>query len=59
VIASGNEPQNGSCEADPAQIEITSPNATASLTQPWPNGPVCAQGTFNTVPVAAGSGPQP
>jgi hypothetical protein len=57
VIPSGNEPQNGPCEANPAQIEITSPNATTSLVQPWPNGPVCAQGTFNTVPVAAGGGP--
>jgi len=57
VIASGNEPDNGPCEPDPAQIEITSPNATTSLLQPWPNGPVCGQGTFNTVPVAAGGGP--
>jgi hypothetical protein len=56
VIATGNEPDNGPCEANPAQIEITSPNATASLLQPWPNGPVCAQGTFNTVPVSAGAG---
>jgi len=57
VIASGNEPDNGPCEANPAQIEITSPNATTSLVQPWSNGPVCAQGTFNTVPVAPGAGP--
>jgi hypothetical protein len=57
VIASGTEPDNGPCEPDPAQIEITSPNATTSLLQPWPNGPVCEQGTFNTVPVAAGGGP--
>jgi len=57
VIATGNEPQNGPCEPTAAQIEITSPNATTSLLQPWPNGPVCAQGTFNTVPVAPGGGP--
>ena len=57
VIASGNEPDNGPCQVNPAQIEITSPNATASLVQPWPNGPVCAQGTFNTVPVAPGAAP--
>lgn len=56
VVATGNEPDNGPCEVDPDQIEITSPNATTSLVQPWPNGPVCAQGTFNTVPVAAGAG---
>ena len=27
-----------------------------SLVQPWPNGPVCAEGTFDTVPVEAGAG---
>jgi hypothetical protein len=57
VIPSGNEPQNGPCEANPVQIAITSPNATASLVQPWSNGPVCGQGTFNTVPVQPGGGP--
>jgi hypothetical protein len=57
VIPSGNEPQNGPCEPTAAQIQITSPNATTFLLQPWPNGPVCQQGTFNTVPVAAGGGP--
>jgi hypothetical protein len=57
VIASGNEPQNGPCEPTAVQIQITSPNATSSLLQPWPNGPVCEQGTFNTPPVAAGGGP--
>jgi hypothetical protein len=57
VIPSGNENQNGPCEANPAQIAITSPNATASLVQPWSNGPVCGQGTFNTVPVQSGGGP--
>ena len=57
VIPSGNEDQNGPCEANPAQIAITSPNATQSLVQPWGNGPVCGQGTFNTVPVQAGGGP--
>lgn len=57
VIASGNEPDNGPCEANPAQIAITSPNATTSLVQPWSNGPVCEQGTFNTVPVQPGGGP--
>lgn len=57
VIASGNEPDNGPCEPNPAQIEITSPNATTSLVQPWENGPVCGQGEFNTVPVIAGAPP--
>jgi len=58
AIASGNEPDDGPCEANPAQIEITSPNATSSLTQPWNNGPVCGQGEINTVPVVAGAPPQ-
>jgi hypothetical protein len=57
VIPSGNEPADNPCEADPAQIEITSPNETTSLVQPWPNGPVCGQGEFTTVPVALGAGP--
>jgi hypothetical protein len=57
VIASGNEPDDGPCEPNPAQIEITSPNATTSLVQPWNNGPVCAQGQFNTVPVLPGAPP--
>ena len=57
VIPSGNEPQNGPCEQTPAQIQIFSPNSTTFLLQPWPNGPVCEQGAFNTVPVAAGGGP--
>jgi hypothetical protein len=57
VIPSGNEPGNGPCEANPAQIAITPPNATTSLVQPWGNGPVCEQGTFNTVPVQSGGGP--
>ena len=54
----GHEPDDGPCEANPAQIEITSPNATSSLTQPWNNGPVCGQGEINTVPVVAGAPPQ-
>ena len=58
AIASGNEPDDGPCEPNPAQIEITSPNATSSLTQPWNNGPVCAQGEIDTVPVVAGAPPQ-
>jgi Protein of unknown function (DUF4232) len=58
AIASGNEPDDGPCEANPAQIEITSPNATSSLTQPWNNGPVCGQGEINTVPIVAGAPPQ-
>jgi hypothetical protein len=57
VIASGNEPDDGPCEPNPSQIEITSPNATTSLVQPWGNGPVCAQGEINTVPVVAGAPP--
>ena len=57
VIPSGNEPQNGPCEPTAVQIQITSPNASSSLLQPWPNGAVCEQGTFNTPPVAAGGGP--
>lgn len=58
VIATGNEPSNGPCEPDPAEVEITSPNATTSLVQPWTYGPVCAQGTINTVPVMPGAPPQ-
>jgi hypothetical protein len=57
VIASGNEPDDGPCEPDPAEIEITSPNETTSLVQPWDNGPVCAEGEINTVPVVAGAPP--
>jgi hypothetical protein len=57
VIPSGNEPDDGPCEPNPAEIEITSPNATTSLVQPWENGPVCGQGAFDTVPVVAGPPP--
>lgn len=57
VIASGDEPDDGPCEADPTQIEITSPNETTSLVQPWDNGPVCAQGEITTVPLVLGAGP--
>jgi hypothetical protein len=59
VIASGNEPDDGPCEPDPAEIEITSPNETTSLVQPWDNGPVCAEGEINTIPVVAGAPPTP
>lgn len=57
AIASGNEPDDGPCEPNPAQIEITSPNETTSLVQPWTNGPVCGQGEIDTVPVVAGAPP--
>ena len=43
---------------EPGAVEITSPNATSSLIQPWNNGPVCGQGEINTVPVVAGAPPQ-
>jgi len=58
VVATGNEPTDGPCEPEPAEVEITSPNATTSLVQPWNNGPVCAEGTINTVPVMPGAPPQ-
>ena len=41
----------------PTSVKL-SPNATTSLVQPWTYGPVCAQGTINTVPVMPGAPPQ-
>lgn len=57
AMPTGNEPDDGPCEPDPAEIEITSPNETTSLVQPWDNGPVCSQGEIDTVPVVAGAPP--
>jgi hypothetical protein len=57
AVASGNEPDNGPCEPTAQQIQITTPNATQSLFQPWTFGVVCQQGQIDTVPVLAGAAP--
>ena len=57
AVPTGNEPQNGPCEPDPAQIAITSPNESTSLFQPWENGPVCNQGQLTVDPMRPGGGP--
>jgi hypothetical protein len=48
--------QDGPCQPTPEQVEITPPNDTTHLVQPWTFGPVCEQGTINTTPVVAGAG---
>ena len=57
VIPSGNEPDDGPCEPTAQQIQITPPNATQSLFQPWTFGVVCQQGQIDTDPVQAGAAP--
>jgi hypothetical protein len=56
VMPGPGEPQNGPCEPEPQQVQLTSPNAFGSLTQPWTFGPVCEQGTIDVDPMAPGTG---
>ena len=44
VVASGNEPTKGPCQATPAGVHVTPPDETDPLTVPWNFGPVCNYG---------------
>jgi uncharacterized protein DUF4232 len=56
VVPSGSEPQMGPCEPEATQIQITSPNETESLVQPWTFGVVCGGGRIATLPMKNGAG---
>src|SRR6185436_11608305 len=59
AVAGQGDDQNGPCQPTASQVELTAPNNTSSLTQPWTFGPVCEEGTIDVTPVVAGSNPQP
>ncbi len=54
AIPAGNEPQTGSCETPPQQVQVTPPNETLPLTVGWSFGPVCEQGRIDAGPLQAG-----
>jgi hypothetical protein len=54
VIPGPGEPNSGPCEPTPAKIEITPPNETAFLTQPWTGDVVCEHGTIEVTPLVLG-----
>lgn len=56
VVPSGSEPQMGPCEPEAQQIQITSPNESNSLFQPWTFGVVCGGGKIGTLPMKNGAG---
>jgi hypothetical protein len=57
VIASApGDSETDPCQPDPAQIQITPPNETHSLFQPWSFGPVCGEGTLGVDPMMPGVG---
>ena len=49
---SGTDP----CQPEATQIQITPPNETHSLFQPWTFGPVCGEGTLGVDPMMPGVG---
>lgn len=57
VVPGDGEPADGACEPTASQVEITPPNETHSLVQPWTLGLVCQQGAIDTPPVQAGAAP--
>lgn len=59
AVASGNEPTNGPCQPTPNQVQITPPNNTSFLVQPWTFGEVCQQGQIDVNAMQAGTGPPP
>jgi hypothetical protein len=56
VINSVGDAQDGPCQPDPARIQLTPPNESSSLFQPWSFGPVCEQGTLGVNPMLPGTG---
>lgn len=54
VIPGPGEPQSGQCEPTPGKIEITPPNETDFLTQPWTNDVVCEHGSIDVTPLVLG-----
>jgi uncharacterized protein DUF4232 len=56
TMPSSGDANSGDCQPDPAQVKLTSPNASDSLTQPWTYGPVCAMGTIDVNAMQPGTG---
>jgi len=56
VINSAGDEQNGPCQPEPSEIQLTPPNESSSLFQPWSFGPVCEQGTIGVDPMLPGTG---
>jgi len=54
AVPGPGEPQSSQCEPTPAQVEITPPNETSFLTQPWTLGEVCAHGAIEIKPLVLG-----
>lgn len=57
VVPSGGEPATGPCEPTPAKLAVTPPDEYTQRVLAWPYGPVCAQGTIDSGPLRAGTGP--
>lgn len=48
VVPTGDEPAEGPCGVDPADIEVIPPDETDPLTVPWSSGPVCGGGSLDS-----------
>jgi FtsP/CotA-like multicopper oxidase with cupredoxin domain len=53
-IPLSDEAQDGPCEPQPAQVEITPPDQTAFATTAWTLDPVCGHGRIDVQPLVRG-----
>ncbi|RCW43657.1 uncharacterized protein DUF4232 [Halopolyspora algeriensis] len=47
VVPAGNEPVDGPCGPEPAELEVIPPDERDPLATPWALGPVCAGGSLD------------
>lgn len=59
IVAGAGEPNDAPCQPTPTQVEITPPNETDFLVQPWTFGEVCQQGMIDVDTMQPGTGPTP
>ena len=51
VIATGDEPVDGPCEATPSDLLVIPPDGHSQTAARWKNGPVCGFGRFDITPL--------